>query len=421
MRCPACGAEQSGGVYVCRNCGSFLRARGTSWGHGAGAPTADTQTAEVAAVSAPASPAASALGSSPDPAAIYSACLKAEREERWQDAFELLLQLEQLDSTHVDAAVRLASYRQVGYTPRSPELAVAGAPESPADVPADEPTPGAPTEIAAAETTSIDTFPAATESPIESESGVAASRPAHETGLFDLVFENGPQAGTAIRLGAEPASIGRRADNMIVLSDREVSRHHARVEIRGGVVVLTDVGSTNGTFVNGLRIEGPQVLRPGDFVELGSSCAVLRLNPSAPAAASEETVVSGGAVSSDPPTDSVTRRSLSDWLRTTAALRPGETTVSGVAPAAAASPAPEETTMWRGATAPQAAPTVETGSFRVVAPEQIRIPTEELLPPVTVWGSEGSGGGQFRSPLGVAIDSAGDVYVTDSKNHRIQK
>lgn len=65
-------------------------------------------------------------------------------------------------------------------------------------------------------------------------------------------------------------TIGRGEDSDLVLSDPGISRHHARVQISGGVCVLRDLQSTNGTFVNGTRVEQAPIGR-GDVVTLGST------------------------------------------------------------------------------------------------------------------------------------------------------
>src|SRR5919205_4069611 len=65
--------------------------------------------------------------------------------------------------------------------------------------------------------------------------------------------------------------LGRDPGADIVLTDptNEVSRRHARILVRGTEAVLEDLVSTNGTFVNGQRLDGPYVLRDGDNIELG--------------------------------------------------------------------------------------------------------------------------------------------------------
>ena len=57
------------------------------------------------------------------------------------------------------------------------------------------------------------------------------------------------------------------------LDDPNVSRQHAEVRPRGGSWVVTDLGSTNGSRLNGRRLDGPEVLKPGDEIELGTTAA----------------------------------------------------------------------------------------------------------------------------------------------------
>ncbi len=81
------------------------------------------------------------------------------------------------------------------------------------------------------------------------------------------------ELGTAesFALGFEPVSIGRHSDNTIILPDVQVSRHHAEIVMQGGRWVISDLGSANGTYVNGQRIPGPQVLNHGDSIRLGQT------------------------------------------------------------------------------------------------------------------------------------------------------
>lgn len=70
------------------------------------------------------------------------------------------------------------------------------------------------------------------------------------------------------------ATVGRSRQCEIVVEDPNVSRRHAELRPRGGSWVLTDLGSTNGSRVNGRPVEGPTVVKPGDEIELGT--AVMR-------------------------------------------------------------------------------------------------------------------------------------------------
>ena len=78
--------------------------------------------------------------------------------------------------------------------------------------------------------------------------------------------------GAVISLGAGMMPLNRRDVNS---GDQEISREHAQVVQRGGYYWIEDVGSANGTYINGLRIFSPQVLRPGDQIQLGRT--VLRV------------------------------------------------------------------------------------------------------------------------------------------------
>ena len=67
-----------------------------------------------------------------------------------------------------------------------------------------------------------------------------------------------------------PLTIGRSPDNGLVLADDRASRHHARLQSRGGLLVLTDLDSTNGTRLNGNPVQEAAV-GDGDVVEIGDS------------------------------------------------------------------------------------------------------------------------------------------------------
>ncbi|MCE2763799.1 MAG: FHA domain-containing protein [Ilumatobacteraceae bacterium] len=73
-----------------------------------------------------------------------------------------------------------------------------------------------------------------------------------------------------LTLGSETLVIGRSADNAIVFDDPNVSRRHAEISATGGGWVVKDLGSTNGTKVNGTIIAGERALRDGDIVSFAS-------------------------------------------------------------------------------------------------------------------------------------------------------
>ncbi|WP_420629525.1 FHA domain-containing protein [Candidatus Leptofilum sp.] len=86
-----------------------------------------------------------------------------------------------------------------------------------------------------------------------------------------LVVEQGPEPDKTFTVGNAPQTIGRSANNGIVINDAEISRRHAQLTPQADSYVLEDLGSTNGTFVNGLRLEQPTMLNHGDSVEFGDT------------------------------------------------------------------------------------------------------------------------------------------------------
>jgi len=76
--------------------------------------------------------------------------------------------------------------------------------------------------------------------------------------------------GRRLTLGSDAVVVGRSADNAIVFDDPNVSRRHAEITAGGGGWVVKDLGSTNGTKVNGVVIAGERALRDGDIVSFAS-------------------------------------------------------------------------------------------------------------------------------------------------------
>jgi hypothetical protein len=83
--------------------------------------------------------------------------------------------------------------------------------------------------------------------------------------------------GKRMVVGPAGATIGRSRQCDIVLTDPNVSRRHAELRPRGGSWVLSDLGATNGVVLGGRRIEAPEVVRPGDRIELGTSILTFEL------------------------------------------------------------------------------------------------------------------------------------------------
>jgi hypothetical protein len=70
---------------------------------------------------------------------------------------------------------------------------------------------------------------------------------------------------------SDGAVLGRGDEADIPLEDSFASSRHARLSPRGAVMVLEDLGSTNGTYLNGEPLRGPQPLHPGDRIRIGDS------------------------------------------------------------------------------------------------------------------------------------------------------
>jgi hypothetical protein len=86
-----------------------------------------------------------------------------------------------------------------------------------------------------------------------------------------LLVTAGALAGTRVTLDARPILIGRADDSTLVLDDDYASTRHARIAMQGDEWYVEDLGSTNGTYVNGMRLAAPVVLRPGDHLQVGST------------------------------------------------------------------------------------------------------------------------------------------------------
>jgi Protein of unknown function (DUF3662)/Inner membrane component of T3SS, cytoplasmic domain len=77
--------------------------------------------------------------------------------------------------------------------------------------------------------------------------------------------------GKRLVVGPGGATLGRSRQCDVMVDDANVSRTHAEVRPRGGSWVLSDLGSTNGSRLNGRRVEASEVLKPGDEIELGTT------------------------------------------------------------------------------------------------------------------------------------------------------
>jgi serine/threonine protein kinase len=117
-----------------------------------------------------------------------------------------------------------------------------------------------------------------------SEGGTPTPRRSGDAGeRLRLRVTGGNAQGTEIRIEDE-LLIGRQSSGEGSLGqDAEISRQHARISRANGEFVIEDLGSTNGTFVNGRRITGPEILSAGDRIQMGATTLVVQVSvPLAP-------------------------------------------------------------------------------------------------------------------------------------------
>jgi FHA domain len=101
-----------------------------------------------------------------------------------------------------------------------------------------------------------------------------------------LVLLSEGLTGRTFELKGEKTTVGRVSDNMFEIPEASVSSHHAEIHLRGSDVLIKDLGSTNGTFVNGEKVS-EAVLKPGQILRLGM--VEMRLETADPGAAAAAT------------------------------------------------------------------------------------------------------------------------------------
>ncbi|MDQ3734527.1 MAG: FHA domain-containing protein [Actinomycetota bacterium] len=89
--------------------------------------------------------------------------------------------------------------------------------------------------------------------------------------LRQLRVTAGPLAGTRITLSGQTILIGRADDSTLVLTDDFASSRHARLTQRDGQWYVEDLGSTNGTYLDQQRVQGPLAVAPGQPIRIGAT------------------------------------------------------------------------------------------------------------------------------------------------------
>ena len=105
--------------------------------------------------------------------------------------------------------------------------------------------------------------------------GGAGSGPSRRQVSELVVVKSDTLAGRRYALGA-PTVLGRSGDADIVIDDSYASDFHFRIGRQDGKIMLSDLGSTNGTYVNGRRVTAPTSLTRGDSVQIGKTVFEVR-------------------------------------------------------------------------------------------------------------------------------------------------
>ncbi len=94
--------------------------------------------------------------------------------------------------------------------------------------------------------------------------------------MWNLIVRSPVVAPVEYELKPGKNSLGRKPDNQIMVPDTSASRNHAEIYCENGLAVITDLKSTNGTFVNRERIDKPIVLKSGDQIRIGQHLIDIR-------------------------------------------------------------------------------------------------------------------------------------------------
>ena len=144
----------------------------------------------------------------------------------------------------------------------------------------------------------------------------------------------GPQKGERAKFDADRISVGRAPDNMLCLGGgaRRVSSHHAEVIQRGGQYLLRDLGSTNGTMINGRRVMVSE-LAADDLIEFGAGGPLLRFGIERPEKEDQVETVSSNRQEHDRVRSAAAAKDGAGGHRAAASLKSNATLIAALAAA----------------------------------------------------------------------------------------
>jgi|GEM_PF-6465668 len=100
---------------------------------------------------------------------------------------------------------------------------------------------------------------------------------------LSIIFQTPPLKGLDFPLTKPRVTIGRDPNNDIVIDHIEVSRKHAVIEVNDSLVMITDIGSLNGTYVDGKQINAATELLPGQVIEVSEAVRFILMEQDSPA------------------------------------------------------------------------------------------------------------------------------------------
>ena len=167
--------------------------------------------------------------------------------------------------------------------------AASQAPKSALPLPAAMPASAPPSK---GETTAVKTETRVARPAVDAGTDLEEALEKHQTGevgalqmpegkRVSLAIIDGPNAGNVLRIANPRVTIGRTGSD-VVLDDTEVSRQHATLEIRDSIVTLTDLGSRNGTLIDGMKITEPTELQDKSEFLIGTTTLMFIVTQDAP-------------------------------------------------------------------------------------------------------------------------------------------